>query len=131
MLADELYDPSDTELVAAREHPRDLCQSLNLTREAQQEDRRRILCTFLARRDCVDDALECFDRPLRERPSGHSVLPTACGGTDVLRRNLLEPLPTASLVGCKDHEIGFPVLACTTITPARSRVARPSEPERL
>ena len=43
MLAGELYDPFDPELVAARERARDLCQALNATREAQQEERRRIL----------------------------------------------------------------------------------------
>lgn len=43
MLAGELYDPLDPELVAAREHARDLCQALNATREAEQEERRRIL----------------------------------------------------------------------------------------
>ena len=41
MLAGELYDPLDPELVAARERARDLCQALNATREAQQEERRR------------------------------------------------------------------------------------------
>ena len=43
MLAGEMYDPFDPELVAGRERARDLCQSLNSTREAQQEERRRIL----------------------------------------------------------------------------------------
>ena len=43
MLASELYDPLDPELVAARDHARDLCQTLNGTREAQQEERRSIL----------------------------------------------------------------------------------------
>jgi maltose O-acetyltransferase len=43
MLDGELYDPLDRELVAARERARDLCQSLNVTREAEQEARRRIL----------------------------------------------------------------------------------------
>ena len=43
MLAGELYDPLDPELVAARERARDLCQDLNATREAEQEARRRIL----------------------------------------------------------------------------------------
>jgi maltose O-acetyltransferase len=43
MLAGELYDPLNPELVAARAHARDLCQALNATREADQEDRRRIL----------------------------------------------------------------------------------------
>ena len=43
MLAGELYDPMDPELVAGRDRARDLCQELNATREAQQEERRRIL----------------------------------------------------------------------------------------
>ena len=44
MLAGELYDPLDRELVAARIRARDLCQALNLTGEAQQDERRRIVC---------------------------------------------------------------------------------------
>ena len=43
MLAGELYDPLDSELVRARERARDLCQELNVTREKDQEARRRIL----------------------------------------------------------------------------------------
>jgi len=43
MLAGELYDPLDAELVAGRARARDLCQALNATREAEQEERRRIL----------------------------------------------------------------------------------------
>ncbi|AEI67419.1 sugar O-acetyltransferase [Corallococcus macrosporus] len=43
MLDGELYDPFDPELVAARIRARDLCQSLNATREGEQEERRRIL----------------------------------------------------------------------------------------
>jgi maltose O-acetyltransferase len=43
MLAGELYDPLDPDLVAARIRARDLCQSLNATREGDQEIRRRIL----------------------------------------------------------------------------------------
>jgi len=43
MLAGELYDPLDPELVAARNRARDLCQDLNATREDQQEERRRVL----------------------------------------------------------------------------------------
>jgi maltose O-acetyltransferase len=43
MLAGELYDPFDAELVAGRERARDLCQGLNATREAEHEERRRIL----------------------------------------------------------------------------------------
>ena len=43
MLAGELYDPLDPALVAARTHARDLCHALNATREAEQDERRRIL----------------------------------------------------------------------------------------
>ena len=43
MLAGELYDPLDPELVRARDHARNLCQDLNVTREADQELRRSIL----------------------------------------------------------------------------------------
>lgn len=43
MLAGELYDPLDAELVQARERARDLCQDLNMSREKDQQDRRRIL----------------------------------------------------------------------------------------
>ena len=46
MLAGELYDPFDPELVAARARARNLCQDLNATREAQAGDRRRILATL-------------------------------------------------------------------------------------
>jgi maltose O-acetyltransferase len=44
MLAGELYDALDPELVAARNRARDLCQSLNASREGDQE-LRRYLCT--------------------------------------------------------------------------------------
>ena len=43
MLAGELYDPLDPELVQARDRARDLCQDLNATREKEQEARRSIL----------------------------------------------------------------------------------------
>ena len=43
MVAGELYDPMDLELVAARNRARDLCQALNQTRETEQERRRDIL----------------------------------------------------------------------------------------
>ena len=43
MLAGELYDPFDPELVAARMRARDLCQDLNATRESDEPERRRIL----------------------------------------------------------------------------------------
>ena len=43
MLAGQLYDPLDAELVRARERARDLCQTLNATAEAEKEKRQRIL----------------------------------------------------------------------------------------
>jgi len=43
MVAGELYDPFDPDLVAARERARDLCWALNATRDADKEERRRIL----------------------------------------------------------------------------------------
>src|SRR5690606_37583909 len=43
MLEGALYDALDPELVAMREHARDLCQALNASRESQTEERRRIL----------------------------------------------------------------------------------------
>lgn len=43
MLAGELYDPLDAELVANRGRARELCQALNATAEAAQAERRRIL----------------------------------------------------------------------------------------
>jgi maltose O-acetyltransferase len=43
MIAGELYDPLDPELVAARVRARDLCQALNATRERDEVERRRIL----------------------------------------------------------------------------------------
>jgi maltose O-acetyltransferase len=48
MLAGALYDPLDPELVAARERARDLCQALNATREAEHDERRRIVCELFA-----------------------------------------------------------------------------------
>ena len=43
MLAGELYDPLDPELVDARVRARDLCQALNATRESEEDRRRRLL----------------------------------------------------------------------------------------
>jgi maltose O-acetyltransferase len=48
MLAGELYDPLDPELVRARTRARDLCQDLNETREGQQGERRAILRELFA-----------------------------------------------------------------------------------
>jgi len=49
MLRGELYDPFDADLAVARERARDLCQALNATREAQQEERRRLLVDLFGR----------------------------------------------------------------------------------
>ena len=43
MLAGELYDALDAQLIAARNRARDLCQELNASRESETESRRRIL----------------------------------------------------------------------------------------
>lgn len=48
MLAGELYDPLDSELVHARERARDLCQALNATREGEQDSRRSIVRQLFA-----------------------------------------------------------------------------------
>jgi maltose O-acetyltransferase len=47
MLAGELYDPLDPELVRLRVRARDLCQDLNGTREADEAERRRILVDLM------------------------------------------------------------------------------------
>lgn len=49
MLAGELYDALDPELVAGRERARDLCQALNATREREAEARRAILRELFGR----------------------------------------------------------------------------------
>jgi len=49
MLAGEMYDPFDPELVAARERARDLCHTLNATREGAQQERRQILRELFGR----------------------------------------------------------------------------------
>jgi maltose O-acetyltransferase len=43
MLAGEMYDPLDPELVAARVRARELCLQLNITRQSEEVERRRIL----------------------------------------------------------------------------------------
>ena len=43
MLAGDLYDPLDPDLVARRVRARDLCQALNATREAETDRRRAVL----------------------------------------------------------------------------------------
>jgi maltose O-acetyltransferase len=49
MLAGELYDPNDPELVALRGRARDLCQDLNATREREADARRAILLELFGR----------------------------------------------------------------------------------
>ena len=49
MLAGELYDPLDPELLRERERARDLCQQLNATRERDHEARRRILAELFGK----------------------------------------------------------------------------------
>jgi len=49
MLAGELYDALDPDLVAGRDRARDLCQTLNATREAEQEVRRHLLSQLLGK----------------------------------------------------------------------------------
>lgn len=43
MLAGEMYDPMDAQLVTERAQCRELCRLLNATREGQDDERRRIL----------------------------------------------------------------------------------------
>jgi len=43
MLAGEMYEPQDAELVRRREQARDSCWALNATRESQVAERRRLL----------------------------------------------------------------------------------------
>src|SRR5690242_4527632 len=49
MLAGELYDPLDPELVAWRTRARDLCHALNATRESEEDTRRAMLKELLGR----------------------------------------------------------------------------------
>lgn len=48
MLAGELYDPFDRELVKARERARDMCLELNQSRESQRQKRRGLLKKLFA-----------------------------------------------------------------------------------
>jgi maltose O-acetyltransferase len=49
MLAGEMYDPLDPELVRMRDRARDLCQDLNATREADRDARRLLLTQLFGR----------------------------------------------------------------------------------
>ncbi|AKU91704.1 sugar O-acetyltransferase [Vulgatibacter incomptus] len=48
MLAGELYDPLDPELVEARDRAREICRKLNATRESDRMERRRLLGSLFA-----------------------------------------------------------------------------------
>ena len=48
MLAGELYDPMDADLVASRARARDLCQAINATREGAHDERRRLVRELFA-----------------------------------------------------------------------------------
>lgn len=56
MLAGQMYDPFDPELVTARVRARDLCQQLNTTRESDEAERRLILREMFPRR-CLPQAI--------------------------------------------------------------------------
>jgi maltose O-acetyltransferase len=49
MLSGQPYDPLDSQLVAQRERARDLCQSINATREVDRNERRRLLIDLFGR----------------------------------------------------------------------------------
>jgi maltose O-acetyltransferase len=49
MLAGELYNALDPELIAARTRARELCQLLNATSETEQDARRRILIELIGK----------------------------------------------------------------------------------
>ena len=49
MLAGQPYDPLDADLASKRARARNLCQALNATREADVEERRRLLVTLFGR----------------------------------------------------------------------------------
>ena len=91
MIAGELYDALDPELVAARTRARDLCQSLDATREGEQEARRATAVTAPSRltRASLVPAVESLARrdrglariverhgppPLWARPAGFGTL---------------------------------------------------------
>ena len=89
MLAGQLYDPLDPELVRARERARDLCHDLNATREADQETRHRILKELFGKggEAAPSQPLQVGDRPLVPHVAG------------VERRGRLEQQDVGLLVG--------------------------------
>ena len=67
MLAGQLYDPLDPELVAGRVRARDLCQALNGTREGEVEERRRILRALFGPAVQILTPMHPFDAALRRK----------------------------------------------------------------
>ena len=66
MLGGELYNPMDLELVAGRTRAGDLCQVLNVTREAETDEWRRILSELFGPA-VKDRAAAAFRSSIRER----------------------------------------------------------------
>ena len=64
MLAGEMYDPLDPELIAARMRARDLCRDLNATRESDEAERRRILRDLFAKGASLKDPGRLFNASL-------------------------------------------------------------------
>lgn len=105
MLAGELYDPMDRELVAAWERARDLCQVLNATREGEQEERQCLLCElfgasgsrrwrvpgrygWMGRGATISSSSRCRTGP----PPVRSCLATARGWCSLLAVSYMMPL---------------------------------------
>jgi Maltose acetyltransferase len=107
MLAGQLYDPMDPELVAVRAHARDLCQALNATPEAEQEGRRRILHELFGaaviQNDIVDVApgLHRFAHgvPLANSTEPVSLYPADRTDTEDAGRTAKSPAKSAYLFG--------------------------------
>ena len=118
MLAGELYDPLDSDLVARRVRARDLCQALNATRESETEQRRAILRDlFGAGGDTVVQ--------IRPQPIGERVEPrtdNAAGGgvrAALGRVNLRQPVAVVAMLcprycGLNPNRITRPVPCLTS-----------------
>jgi maltose O-acetyltransferase len=63
LLAGEMYDPLDPELVAKRARARNLCQDLNATRESNQTERRGILSELFGKGGSMSGAAIHVSRP--------------------------------------------------------------------
>ncbi|PYR24260.1 MAG: hypothetical protein DMF98_16015 [Acidobacteria bacterium] len=65
MLAGEMYDPFDPEMVAARTRALDLWQHLNATRESDEAERRRTLRDLFGKGGDTVDAIFAAGNPCR------------------------------------------------------------------